>query len=111
MNTYKNIEDYDYDNFDAIAICIEIILDYMSEIIPPINNKHNKMFETRFSQRWAAAELIEAMQNHPRTDPIIIIEDFIAGMSLFIRDTDSNKMRRHFTIAQKTAEDIILRFV
>lgn len=111
VNTYDGIEDYDNDNLDIIATYIEVILDYMSEAIPPINNKHDKMFETRFSQRWAAAELIEAIQNHPRTDPLIVIEDFIIGLSMYIRDTDSKKMKNHFQIAQETANQIGLYFV
>lgn len=111
VNTYEGIADYDYVNLDAIATYIEIILDYMSETIPPIDNKHDKMFETRFSQRWAAAELIESIQNHPRTDPLIVIEDFIIGLDMYIRDTDSKKMKKHFQIAQETANQIGLYFV
>lgn len=92
-------------------VAIDIILDYIEYSIPVINDKHDQNFEKRFSQRWAAVKIIESIYNHPTTLVVDLIEDFIVGMTLYIRDTDSKKMKTHFLVAQQTAEEIGLLFV
>lgn len=91
-------------------VAIDIVLNYM-ESIPIIENKHDPLYEKCFIKKWASMQIIEAINNHPTLYGINIIEDFIISMEMYMRDSESDEMKKHFKIAQETAEEIILRFV
>lgn len=95
-----------------VDVYTSIIFEYIEDNLKVLGKGSTKEeFKRRSTERWAAYELIESLCNHPFADPVLVIEDFIIAMQLYIRDCDNPEQIKDFKIAQDTAEKIILLFL
>lgn len=93
-------------------VAVSIILNYMEEcLFEPGLKWPDCYFDQRSYSRWAANEILEQIMNRPTELPINIIEEFMIKMLFFSCKAENEHNSLVFSIAQDTAQDLLLLFV
>lgn len=71
---------------------------------------HKQLFEEMTYSRWAALEIVERLMDHPLDPPETVVEDFLLRVALYSQVAKTPTQQRIFSIAEDTAEDILLFF-
>lgn len=91
-------------------IAVQALLDYLKESDEPEIFWTQRHFEESCFSRWAAAELIEAILDHPFDDPEDIIEQFTLKMIFYSSVADGTDEGRIFSIAADFADECLTLF-
>lgn len=91
-------------------IAMQALLDYLRESDEPKIFWTQRHFEESCFSRWAAAELIEAILDHPFDDPEDIIEQFALKMIFYSAVADGTDEGRIFSIAADFADECLTLF-
>lgn len=87
---------------DVVLQSLYDYLDYTDgELAPSSMSDHQ--FEEISIARWTAAEVAEAIADHPFDDPKDIMENFALKMMCFRASSESRPSERIFALAAETA--------
>ncbi len=91
---------------------IQKILNYRNNICskPDPNLSEVDIRENAY-ELWAIDEILCSLWNHPFTDAETVIENFVITMQYFLHISESETASSIFTIAENTAEDILLSLI
>lgn len=93
----------------AVSIICEYAREYLTS---PSFDWPKDEFSKRSYQQWAAYEIIHRIMDHPFTDPVYIIEEFMFEMAMYTGYGEEDETRSFiFQYAVETAEELILLFV
>lgn len=76
-------------------------------LMEPVGWWPESEFEERVMARWAVYEIINAIIEHPSTEPYSVVEKFMVDMMDRACMARTPEQERIYTIAVNTAEDVL----